>query len=262
MSAPSETQATLFVITGSHACRSAALMLEHKDIAYRRVVLPTGLHPMLVRASGFPGHSTPIRTVDGGTHRELAMLDRMGTVPALRLRGERAQTNHAIARLLERVQPTPALFPDDEDRRLEVESAEEWGDAVLQMAARRAILASDLDDVQERGANGRLGPLLTNRDWLRPHLARTAGHSFRASAGERQRLIDSIPELFDRVDAWIAQGTLGAQDLNAADFTIAPSLALLSYRADLSRELASRPAGGLLDRLLPEPASSPLLTEV
>jgi glutathione S-transferase len=254
VSAHAEMQATLFVISGSHACRTATLMLEHKNIAYRRVVLPTGLHPMLVRASGFPGHKTPIRTVDGGTHRELALLDRMGTVPSLRLAGERVQTNRAIARFLERVEPEPALFPSDGQSRLEVEGAESWGDEVLQMAARRAILATDIDDLHERGANGRLGPLLTTRDWLRPHLARTAGHSFRASAGEEQRLLDSIPGMLDRVDALIAQGTLGAERLNAADFTIAPSLALLSYRADLSRELAARAAGQLLDRLLPEPA--------
>jgi glutathione S-transferase len=34
--------ATVYVITGSHACRSTTLMLEHKRIPYRRVELPTG----------------------------------------------------------------------------------------------------------------------------------------------------------------------------------------------------------------------------
>ena len=70
-----------------------------------------GSHPMLVRAAGFPGHSTPIRTVDGATHSQLAMLDRFGTVPALLMDGERVQTNHKIARHLERVCPDPPLFP-------------------------------------------------------------------------------------------------------------------------------------------------------
>lgn len=249
-----QMDATLYVITGSHACRTASLMLEHKGIGYRRVVLPTGLHPMLVRASGFPGHRTPIRTVDGGTHRELALLDRMGTVPALRLAEDRVQTNRAIARFLDQVVPEPALLPSDEEQRLEVERAESWGDEVLQMAARRAVLATDLDHLKERGASGRLGPLLTRADWLRPHLARTAARSFRASSGEEQRLLDSIPGLLDQVDDWIGRGTLGGADLNAADFTIAPSLALLSYRSDLSQEISARAAGALLDRLLPEPA--------
>jgi arsenate reductase-like glutaredoxin family protein len=31
----------LYVIPGSHACRSAILMLEHKQVPYRRVALVT-----------------------------------------------------------------------------------------------------------------------------------------------------------------------------------------------------------------------------
>ncbi|HXP37724.1 MAG TPA: glutathione S-transferase N-terminal domain-containing protein, partial [Solirubrobacteraceae bacterium] len=58
----------LYVVLGSHACRSGSLMLEHKGIAHRRVVLPTGAHPLLARALGFPGHRVPIRSVDGATH--------------------------------------------------------------------------------------------------------------------------------------------------------------------------------------------------
>ena len=104
-------QAKVYVIVGSHACRTATLMLEHKRIPYRVIELPTGAHPLLVRACGFPGNSTPIRTVDGTTHRELALLDRLGTVPALLLDGERVQTDRKIARHLERVCPDPPLFP-------------------------------------------------------------------------------------------------------------------------------------------------------
>jgi glutathione S-transferase len=251
--APGTGTAALYVITGSHACRTAMLMLEHKGITFRRVVLPTGLHPMLVRACGFPGHSTPIRTVDGATHRELALLDRMGTVPALRLGAERVQTNRAIARFLDRVAPEPALFPADADSRLEVERAESWADEVLQMAARRAVLATPVDELSQRGGKGRLGPLLTSSDWARPHLARMAGRSFRAGSAQQQRVLESMPGLFDQIDYWVEQGVLGGPELNAADFTIAPSLALLSYRADLSRSLSGRPAGALRDRLLPEP---------
>ena len=86
-------KAKVYVIVGSHACRTATLMLEYKRIPYRVIELPTGLHPLLVRAAGFPGHTTPIRTVEGSTHSQLAMLDRLGTVPAMVLDGERVQTN-------------------------------------------------------------------------------------------------------------------------------------------------------------------------
>ena len=39
----------LYVIPGSHACRSAMLMLEHKRVPYRRVDIVTLLHPVVVR---------------------------------------------------------------------------------------------------------------------------------------------------------------------------------------------------------------------
>jgi hypothetical protein len=35
------------------------------------------------------------------------------------------------------------------------------------------------------------------------------------------------------------------------------SLALLDYRADLRPEIEARPAGALVDRVLPEPAPAP-----
>jgi glutathione S-transferase len=248
--------AKLYVITGSHACRTAALMLEHKGIPYQRVVLPTGMHPALVRACGFPGHRTPIRSVDGATDRQLALLDRLGTVPALRLGSERVQTNRAIARFLDRLQPEPPLFPSEPERRQAVEDAERWGDETLQMAARRVGLASDLDTLHMRGADGRLGPLLASSGAMRTLLAGTTGRFFHADAHTRGALLASIPPMLDRVDAWIGEGVLCGDELNAADFTIASSLALLAYHRDLEEQISARPAGALMDRLLPEPATS------
>lgn len=250
--------AKVYVIVGSHACRAATLMLEYKEIPYRTVALPTGAHPLLVRACGFPGSRTPIRTVDGATHRQLALLDRLGTVPALLLDGERVQTNRRIARHLEHICPDPRLFPVEADRKRVVEEAEAWGDEVLQMAARRLVLATGVHELRDRGAHGRLGPLLTRSDRMRVLLARGAAQSFRASSDNAEDLLRAIPSLLDKVDSWVHEGVLCGEELNVADFTIAPSLALLSYRPDLARELAARPAGRLMDRLLPEPVASRL----
>jgi glutathione S-transferase len=244
--------AKVYVITGSHACRTATLMLEHKGITYRLVELPTGVHPLLVRAAGFAGHRTPIRTLDGATHRPLALLDRLGTVPALRVGAERIQTNREIARFLERLQPEPALFPGDPERRRAVEDAERWGDEVLQMAARRVALASDLSAMNMRGADGRLGPLVARSGWMRAVLSRVTAMPFRANSRNVDALLDGIPAMLDRVDAWIGEGVLCGEELNVADFTIAPSLALLCYRPELSEQISARPAGVLVDRLLPE----------
>jgi glutathione S-transferase len=246
----------LYVIPGSHACRSAMLMLEHKGLAYRTIELPTGMHPFLLRGLGFAGNRESIRLIDGAAPADLALLDRLGTVPALRTSERRVQTNREIARFLEREYPEPPLFPADDRRRRAVEEAECWGDEALQMAARRVGLATasrGLDAMHRRAADGRLGPLLSRSGPVRAVASRMAGRSFRAGTGNEAALVAAIPPMLDKVDAWIEEGVLGSPELNVADYMIVPSLALLSYRPELGVQIAERPAGALLDRLLPEP---------
>jgi len=251
----------LYVIHGSHACRAAMLMLGHKQISYRLVTLPTGAHPLLLRAHGFAGHRKPIRSVDGRVHRSLALLDRMGTVPALRCRSERAQTNRAIARWLERVQPLPPLFPADPERRNAVEQAEQWGDETFQMAARRITLLGGqrgLDALRDHANDGRLGALLASGERSRKFNNQIAARVVFKADGERaeRELLAELPGMLDTIDRWLAEGVLGGPELNAADFMIAPSLALIAYRLDLREQIEARPAWGWLERVLPEPALS------
>jgi glutathione S-transferase len=253
---------SLYVIQGSHACRAAMLMLAHKQIPYRLTTLPTGAHPMLARALGFPGHAEPIRSVEGRAHSSLALLDRMGTVPALRCGSERVQTNRAIARWLDRLQPEPPLLPADPERRRAVEAAEEWGDQTFQMAARRIVMLGarrGLDALRDRANEGRLGALLAKGERLRMLNSRIAARFvFKANSGQAERqALAELPAMLDRIDAWIAAGVLGGPELNAADFLIAPSLALIAYRLDLRPQIEARPAvAAWLERLLPEPALS------
>jgi glutathione S-transferase len=247
----------LYVIAGSHSCRAAMLMLAHKRLGYRRVTLPTGAHPMFLRTLGFAGNREPIRSVDGAAHRTLATLDRLGTVPALRRGRERVQGSRAIARFLERLRPQPALFPDDAERRLAVEAAEQWGDEAFQMTARRLALTGamhGLDALRARANDGRLGPLLAKRERLREINSSVAARLiFRADADAERRLLAELPAMLDRIDAWIADGLLDGPQLNVADLMIAPSLALIAYRLDLRPQIEARPAGTLLERVLPEP---------
>jgi len=258
--------AKLYVILGSHACRTGMLLLEHKGIEYDRVELPTGFHPTAVRLLGFAGNPARFRQVDGKTRRMLGLADRLGTVPALRLDGERIQTNREIARFLDRIQPEPPLFPADPDRRREVEEAERWGDEVFQMAARRLALAAVLHEdggLVDRAEDGRLGTLLWRHRATRRIGMRVVSLAFRVRGSSEPRLLAELPGMLDRIDAWIWTGVLNGDELNAADYMIAPSLALLSYRPDLLAEIESRPSFRLMDRILPEPrgrlsaASSP-----
>src|SRR5919197_6362186 len=127
---------TLYVIPGSHACRSAMLMLEHKRISYRRVDILTLFHPLVVRLHGFDAGGQT-RTAGGRRTWGLRLGDRLGTVPALAANGERISTNHEIARFLAQRHPEPPLFPADPEERAAVEAAERWANETLQMAARR-----------------------------------------------------------------------------------------------------------------------------
>ena len=134
-------------------------------LAYRLVRLPTGMHPFAVRALGFPGHKAADPRGRGqAPGRSLALLDRLGTVPALRYGSQRVQTNRHIARFLDEAEPQPPLFPADAQRRRDVEEAEAWGDEVFQMSARRLGLTGSLDGLdnfRDRGNSGRLGALLS-----------------------------------------------------------------------------------------------------
>jgi glutathione S-transferase len=248
----------LFVILGSHACRSGILMLEHKGIGYQTVVLPTGLHPFALRLHGFHGNAASFRRLEGRTTPLLATADRMGTVPTLRVGDQWVSTNRAIARFLDELQPDPPLFPPDARAREAVEEAERWGDDVLQMVARRVVLGGSLhgrDALINRASDGRLGPLLFKHDVTRLIGARVFARStFSVSERTERKLINDLPPLLDRIDAWIDAGVLSGEQLYAADFMIAPSLALLCYRRDVRSQLEQRPLSRLIDRVLPEPA--------
>jgi glutathione S-transferase len=232
------------------------LMLEHKGIPYRRVDLPAGLHPVALRLLGFAGNKAPFRHIDDRPHRVLALADRMGTVPALRLDGHRVMTNRDIARFLDGVQPDPPLFPAASEFPLEVEEAERWGDEVFQMAARRLALAASLrglDGLVNRAESGRLGALVSRRATAIRTVARiVAGFAFAVNARSEPELLGALPAMLDRIDAWIEAGVLNGEQLYAADFMIVTSLALLCYRPDVRPGLERRPAIRLVDRVLPE----------
>jgi glutathione S-transferase len=249
--------ARLYVIVGSHACRTGMLLLEHKGIDYELVELPTGLHPLLLRLHGFSANPAPFRLLEEGSDRKVGPVDRLGTVPSLELDGRRVKTNGEIARLLDELRPDPPLFPLDPDRRRAVEEAETWGTEILQMTARRLALAAGARGrLANDGDDGRLGPLLWRGRRARRVLMHLPMRAFRVGASTEVRLLAALPAMLDRVDRWIEAGVLNGGELNAADLAIAPSLALLCYRPDLRPELEGRPLIQLVDRLLPEPASA------
>ena len=247
----------LYVIPGSHACRSAMLMLAHKQVPYRRVDIVTLLHPLVTRLHGFDAGGET-RTAGGRRTFGLRFGDRLGTVPALAADGHRVSTNHGIARFLDESHPEPPLFPTDREQRAAVEEAERWANETLQMAARRipgAAIVRDPATFSRSCADGRLGYLLYKRALARrlivPRILRGV---FATSASAERDPAAELPAMLDRIDAWIADGILGGAQLNVADFMVAPSLALILYRSDIMPMFEGRAALELVERLLPEPA--------
>ena len=247
----------LYVIPGSHACRAAMLMLEHKGLPYEPHEFVTLLHPIGSRLHGFDSGGQR-RNAAGKRPFGLRLGDKLGTVPGLRAGDRRISTNYRIARFLDEEHPEPPLFPADPERRLEVEKAERWGNQTLQMAARRipgVAMVRDPAKFARLAADGRLGHLLYRREGARrvfiPFIARGAFATSRSPDRDPAR---ELPAMLDLIDSWIEQGVLNGPELNAADFMIAPSLALILYRPDVMPMFEGRPALALVDRLLPAPA--------
>jgi glutathione S-transferase len=223
-------EAVFYAIPGSHAAQTGHLMLDHKGIPFRRVNLVPGFHRVYVRLRGFPGDRVPaVRFADGS----------------------RAQGTRPLARALDAQRPEPRLVPDDP----RVEEAERWGDDVLQQWARRMVVEActrDPDLLHQRGGAGRLGPLLTRHERPRRPMTRLVRMAFRMTREQLREDQGRVAEMLDRVDALIADGVLNGDRLNCADFQIATSLALVDYRLDVREDLRRRPAGELMDRVLPE----------
>jgi glutathione S-transferase len=224
--------ARLYVIPASHPSVAAELMLGHKGIAFKRTDLLPVISKGVLRASGFPGL----------------------TVPALKLDGKRIQGSREIARELDRLKPEPALFPADPDRRAAVEEAERWGDDVLQPPMRQILwwaIKRDKAPLRSYSEGARLGiPISLALKTAAPIVALSARFN-EADDEHVRRSLAEMPAMLQKVDEWIAAGVLNGEQLNAADFQIAPSLGLAMTIDDLRPAIENRPAGELARRVVP-----------
>jgi glutathione S-transferase len=230
------TEIKLYSIPGSHPAAAARAMLEHKGIPYRRVDLPPVVSRALMRAMGFSGNR----------------------VPALKVDGRKVQGSRNISRELDVLEAEPPLFPADPERRAAVEEAERWGEEVLQQMPRTiswwALKRHKSDQasfLEEAGPIARMGmpakiAVATSGPIVR------AGIRLNDSTDETVRAtLASIGPALDEVDRLIAQGVIGGDQPNAADFQIGASVALLRTFEDVRAAIDSRPAAELARRLFP-----------
>jgi glutathione S-transferase len=225
-------EAKLYVIPGSHPSRSAMLMLDRKEIPYKRIDLMPVISKGVLRAQRFPGV----------------------TVPALKLDGSRVQGSMEIARELDRLKPEPALFPADPEKRAKVEEAEAWGDGFQQKPRRFSWWAfkRDRSPMASYSEGARLGiPVGLAVKTGGPLVALAA--RLNGSTDENVRSdLTSLGDDLDRIDGWIAEGVIGGPEPNAADYQLAPSLRLLMSFDDLRPYVEGRPCGEMAQRLLPD----------
>jgi glutathione S-transferase len=229
----------LYVIPASHPSISVALMLEHKGVPFKRTDLLPVISKGALRALGFPRN----------------------TVPAIKIDGQKVQGSREIARELDRLKSEPALLPADPEKRVAVEEAERFGDEELQHPVRQILwwaIKRDKEPLRSYSEGAKLGvPLSLAMKTAAPVVALSA-HFNEASDENVRRDLSSLPGLLDRVDAWIESGVLNGEQLNAADFQIAPSLGLAMTLDDLRPAIESRPAGALAKRVVPNyPGKTP-----
>jgi glutathione S-transferase len=208
-------------------------MLAYKGIDYKRTDLMPVVSKGALRAVGFPGM----------------------TVPALKIEGEKIQGSRPIARALDRLQPEPPLFPADPDRRAAVEDAERFGDEELQHPLRQLLwwaFKRDKENLRGYSEGARMGvPVGLAIKTGAPLVALAARFNEATDANVRAALA-TLPDLLDRVDAYIADGTIGGTEPNAADFQIATSIGLALTLDDLKPLIEPRPAAALAARFVPD----------
>jgi glutathione S-transferase len=222
---------TLYSLSLSHPSQAARLMLERKGIEHDVVDLLPGFHPLLVRLHGFRG----------------------ATVPALRMNGRRIQGSLVISRALEALQPQPPLFPPDPERRRAVEEAERWGERDLQPVPRRLFRwgVSNRPELRRWLAEllGLPAPGVSAR--LNAPVARALARKAGANDEHVRADVRSLGATLDRVDGLIADGTIGGDEPNAADFQIATTVRSLLAFEDLRDRIEGRPAAELARRIQP-----------
>jgi len=222
----------LYVIPASHPSIAVELMLQHKGIDYKRTDLLPVVSKVALRAVGFPGV----------------------TVPALKIGGDKVQGSRQITRELDRLRPEPPLFPADPEKRAAVEEAERFGDEELQHPVRQILwwgIKRDKEPLRSYSEGARIGmPIGLAMKTAAPIVALSARFN-EASDENARKALEQLPSLLDRVDSYVESGVLGGDQLNAADFQIAPSIGLAMTLDDLRPAIENRPAGALARRIVP-----------
>lgn len=135
-----------------------------------------------------------------------------------------------------------------------VEDAERWGEEILSDATRRILwnaIQRDKGPLRSYLGDARIG--------VPPGLAVATAAPIIAAEVRINGVTDdavradlaALPTWLDRIDGWIADGLLGSDQPNAADFQVAAGVGLAMTFQDLRPAIAARPAGEHSKRFVP-----------
>jgi glutathione S-transferase len=222
----SRTTPKLYVLPGSHPCAAVEVALRMKSIDFQRV----DLLPLSQIVIG------PLRY--GG-----------GTVPGLRIDGERLVGSRAIMRRLDELVPEPALLPPaGTPAYAQVLDAERWGDEVLQSVPRRILDLAFLSNPEAMLSYAADAKLPLPKGLQRPAAPLTAKLMALKNKARQDAVradLAALPAQLDRVDGWIADGLLGGEQPNAADLQIGSTIRLLLTLDDMRPLIEAHPAAAL-----------------
>jgi glutathione S-transferase len=223
----------LYVVHGSHPCAAVEKAMAIKGLTYEVTEWPPPLH-------------APIQKALFGAR----------TVPALKIDGEKVSGSRAIMRRIDQLVPEPPLLPADPAQRARVEAAERWGDESFQPIARELIWAGFRHSPAAMLSYGEHSRLPLPPAAIRvsaPLIARLAARLNRTDDDVVRSDLKALPAQLDRIDAWIADGTIGAREHpNTADLQLASTVRLMLTFADARPLIEGRPCADLARALFPD----------
>ena len=223
----------LYVVHGSHPCAAVEKALQLKGLDYSVFEWP-------------PPLQAPMQTLIFGAR----------TVPGLRINGEKVQGSRAILRRLEELVPEPRLYPADPALRPRVDQADAWGDEVFQPVARELIWAAMVkrpDAMVSYSKHSRLPVPAPAVRLSAPAVARMASRLNQTNAEVARRDLAELPAQLDKIDAWIADGTIGAAEHpNAAALQILSSVRSLDSFSDLHDLVTRHQVAAVASEIFPD----------